>query len=79
MKEKSMQAIEFETKIDNKGNIYLPEEFQYAYGRFVRLVVLLPEQTEAAPKKRQPGSAKGILHVLSEDDDHLDDFKEYMP
>ncbi len=30
-------------------------------------------------EQRQPGSAKGILHVLSEDDEHLDDFKEYMP
>ena len=73
-----MQAIEYETGIDKRGNIYLPEEFQYAYGRFVRLVVLLPDKTEATKKRRQPGSAKGILHVLSEDDGHLDDFKEYM-
>jgi uncharacterized protein (UPF0332 family) len=28
---------------------------------------------------RQPGSARGILKVLSEDDEHLNDFKEYMP
>ncbi len=75
-----MQAIEFETRIDKRGHIYLPEEFQYAYGRFARLVVLLPEQAEATNKRRrQPGSAKGILHVLSEDDEHLNDFKEYMP
>ncbi len=76
-----MRAIEFETRIDKRGHIYLPEEFQYAYGRFARLVVLLPvEQKEAIKKRgRQPGSAKGILHVLSEDDEHLDDFKEYMP
>lgn len=35
---------------------------------------------EAAPptKPRQPGSAKGILTIVSEDDDHLADFKEYM-
>lgn len=62
-----MQAIEFETRIDTDGHIYLPEEFQYAYGKMARLVVLLPEQAEPPPKRRQPGSAKGILKVLSED------------
>ena len=74
-----MQAIEFETRIDKKGHIHLPEEFQYTYGRSVRLVVLFPELEEPTKKGRQPGSAKGILQVLSEDDDHLNDFKEYMP
>jgi len=74
-----MQTIEFETRIDKKGHICLPEEFQYAYGKLARLLVLLPDQTESTPKKRQPGSAKGALRVLSEDDEHLDDFREYMP
>ncbi|WP_423226702.1 hypothetical protein [Candidatus Amarolinea aalborgensis] len=73
-----MQAIEFETRIDKNGRIYLPEAFQYAYGKIARLVVLLPDQTESLQKRRYPGSAKGILKVLSEDDEHLDDFKEYM-
>ena len=45
----------------------------------VKMSVLFSEQAEITPKKRQPGSAKGILQVLSEDDEHLDDFKEYMP
>jgi bifunctional DNA-binding transcriptional regulator/antitoxin component of YhaV-PrlF toxin-antitoxin module len=74
-----MQALEFETKIDKKGRIFLPEEFQHAYGKSARLLVLLPEQGQSAPKRRQPGSAKGILTVLSEDDEHLDDFEAYMP
>jgi len=74
-----MQAIEFETRIDKDGHIYLPEEFHHAYGKLARLVVLLPEQAASAKKSRQPGSAKGILKVLSEDDEHLDDFKEYLP
>jgi DNA-binding transcriptional regulator/RsmH inhibitor MraZ len=74
-----MQALEFETKIDKKGRIFLPEEFQHAYGKSARLLVLLPEYGESLPKRRQPGSAKGILTVLSEDDEHLDDFKAYMP
>lgn len=29
--------------------------------------------------KRTPGVWKGVLTVVSEDDEHLDDFKEYMP
>lgn len=74
-----MQAIEFETRIDKNGHISLPEEFQHAYGKFSRLLVLLPEQTEPARQGRRPGSAKGILKVVSEDDEHLDDFKAYMP
>lgn len=28
--------------------------------------------------KRRLGSAKGILTIISEDDDHLQDFAEYM-
>ncbi len=74
-----MQVIEFETQIDKNGHIYLPDTYKYVYGRFARLVVLLPEQTETGPKNRTPGSAKGILQILSEDDEHLNDFKEYMP
>lgn len=64
-----MEAIEFETRIDKNGQICVPEEFQHAYGKLVRLVVLMPEQGEPTRKKRQPGSAKGILKVLSEDND----------
>ena len=74
-----MQAIEFETRIDKDGHIHLPEEFQHGYGKFARLVVLLPEQAESPKKRRQPGSSKGIIQVLAEDDEHLNDFKEYMP
>ena len=29
-------------------------------------------------KPRQPGSARGTLTVVSEDDEHLEDFKEYL-
>jgi antitoxin (DNA-binding transcriptional repressor) of toxin-antitoxin stability system len=32
-----------------------------------------------AMEPRVPGSARGILTILSEDDDHLKDFAEYMP
>ena len=30
-------------------------------------------------KQRKPGSAVGRLAILSEDEEHLNDFKEYMP
>ena len=74
-----MQTIEFETKIKQNGHIYLPETFQHAYGKSARLLVFLPEWDAVRTKKRKPGSAKGILRILSEDNEHLDDFKEYMP
>ena len=33
------------------------------------------------PAKPQPvfGSCKGMLTIVAEDDEHLEDFKEYMP
>jgi len=74
-----MKAIEFETTIEKNGCIYIPKTFQHTYGKFAKLVVLLPEDGDSKRKKRRPGSAKGILQVLSEDNAHLDDFKEYMP
>ena len=39
---------------------------------------LVAEQAAAGPPRR-PGSAKGKLVVVAEDDEHLADFKEYMP
>jgi len=73
-----MQAIELETQIDENGQIHLPENFQYAFGKSARLILLLPDQIESSEIRRRPGSAKGILKILSEDDEHLDDFKAYM-
>ncbi len=36
---------------------------------------------EESPKRqpRKAGSAKGILTVIQDDDEHLEDFEEYMP
>lgn len=42
-------------------------------------VAKLIGQREARHQPRQPGSAKGKLLLLSEDEEHLKDFKEYMP
>lgn len=38
---------------------------------------LVGEQTQVRPP-RLPGSAKGKLVIIAEDDEHLEDFKEYM-
>lgn len=40
-----------------------------------RIVRSRPERR----RPRKPGSAKGILTIVSEDDEHLSDFREYMP
>ncbi len=77
--EQRMKAIEFNTIIDEKGHVCLPDKFQYAYGKSARFLILLPEETESVFKERKPGTAKEILSVLSEDDTHLDDFADYMP
>ena len=74
-----MKTIKFDTIIDSQGAIHMPEEFRHAYGKHAQLVVLLQTQEATQKKGRQPGSAKGIFKVLSEDDEHLNDFKEYMP
>ena len=36
---------------------------------------------EASPQRqpRKAGSAKGLLTILQDDDEHLEDFAEYMP
>jgi antitoxin (DNA-binding transcriptional repressor) of toxin-antitoxin stability system len=40
-----------------------------------RLVAESPRRREP----RKPGSAVGRLVILSDDDEHLEDFKDYMP
>jgi antitoxin (DNA-binding transcriptional repressor) of toxin-antitoxin stability system len=41
-------------------------------------IAKLVGQRPPARKPRRPGSAKGMLIILAEDDEHLEDFKEYM-
>jgi len=40
-----------------------------------RLIAEAPVQQR---KPRQPGSAEGLLTIVSDDEEHLADFKEYM-
>lgn len=42
-------------------------------------VAKLVGQRRPVRKARQPGSAKGKFAILAEDDEHLEDFREYMP
>jgi antitoxin (DNA-binding transcriptional repressor) of toxin-antitoxin stability system len=42
-------------------------------------VARLVSQGRAIGRTRQPGSAKDKLRILVEDDEHLNDFKDYMP
>jgi prevent-host-death family protein len=41
-------------------------------------VAKLVGQQRPIRKPRRPGSAKGKLVILAEDDEHLQDFKDYM-
>jgi antitoxin (DNA-binding transcriptional repressor) of toxin-antitoxin stability system len=42
-------------------------------------IARLIAQVRGTSQPRQPGSAKGKLVILADDDEHLQDFKEYMP
>jgi antitoxin (DNA-binding transcriptional repressor) of toxin-antitoxin stability system len=42
-------------------------------------VAKLIGQQKVARQPRRPGSAKGMLVINVEDDEHLKDFAEYMP
>ena len=42
-------------------------------------VARLTSSDYSTPQPRQPGSAVGKLRVVTEDDKHLEDFREYMP
>lgn len=41
-------------------------------------VARLLAEEKVARKSRRPGSAKGMLTILEDDDEHLLDFEEYM-
>ncbi|MBF0411002.1 MAG: hypothetical protein HQM10_26900 [Candidatus Riflebacteria bacterium] len=74
-----MEAIELNLQINENGEVHLPKKYQRLFGKQAKLLLLLPDKSESLHKRRCPGSAKGILEIVSEDDEHLDDFREYMP
>jgi antitoxin (DNA-binding transcriptional repressor) of toxin-antitoxin stability system len=58
------------------GNLAPGEELIITEGQ--RPVAKIVGQGATARKRRRPGSAKGKLVILKEDDEHLKDFEEYM-
>lgn len=58
------------------GNLAPGEELVITEGQ--RPVAKIVGQGVPARKPRVPGSAKGKLVILKEDDEHLKDFEEYM-
>lgn len=53
------------------------EEVQIFVGN--RTIARLIAEIQPPRKPRQPGSAIGTITILSEDEDHLEDFCNYMP
>ncbi len=45
--------------------------------RPVAKLIKLPKP--APTRRRSPGLCKGMITIISDDDDHLEDFKDYMP
>jgi antitoxin (DNA-binding transcriptional repressor) of toxin-antitoxin stability system len=44
-----------------------------------RPIATLSTKPAVERKRRVPGLGKGMITILSDDDEHLDDFAEYMP
>ena len=44
-----------------------------------RAVAKLVNETPRAGLRPPPGLGKGCITIISDDDDHLEDFAEYMP
>ena len=59
------------------ANLQPGEEVQICQDdRPIARLTIEPRKTR---KPRQPGSAVGTLTIVSDDDDHLEAFSEYMP
>jgi hypothetical protein len=64
---------------DNRTiTLKLPDTVQPGEHELV-LVVDDASALVTATEMRRPGSAKGRLVILAEDEQHLDDFQDYMP
>jgi antitoxin (DNA-binding transcriptional repressor) of toxin-antitoxin stability system len=53
------------------------EEVQITSGQ--QIVARIIGSTPTIRQPRQPGSAIGTLTILADDEEHLQDFKDYMP
>jgi antitoxin (DNA-binding transcriptional repressor) of toxin-antitoxin stability system len=72
-----MTIEEDQTKLSEVIDKLAPGE-EVLITRNAQPVAKLVGQQRPIRKPRQPGSAKGKLVILAEDDEHLKDFKDYM-
>ena len=59
------------------GGLAKGEELVITQGE--KVVARIVGERAERPQRRVAGFAKGMLTILSDDDDHLKDFAEYMP
>jgi len=82
MKEKAMRPKisieEAQAKLPNIIDALGPGE-EVVITKDDQPVAKLVSQQKAAQRSRQPGSAKGMLVIDVEDEEHLEDFKAYLP
>ncbi len=69
-------ALKCEVPPSRTITLSLPEEIEP--GEHELVLVIDPERSPA-PLRRQPGSAKGKLVILADDEEHMADFAHYMP
>ena len=69
---------------DTPDSIPVPEQLRHRKTE----IILWPLEDQASSKEstsdadsrqRKPGSARGKFTIIADDDEHLDDFKDYMP
>ena len=72
-----LQAVE---AIIREGRIQPIEPISMEENARFLLIRLQPATAAPATSsvRRNPGSAKGRLNILKDDDDHLDDFSDHM-
>lgn len=73
-----MLSLKLTCQVPENRNVTvrLPDEIQPGEHE---LVLVIDQPARSSGRRRQPGSAKGKLIILTDDDSHLEDFKEYMP
>lgn len=75
-----MVAVALERSGDQIAKLIeqLNQEGELCITRHGQVVARLIREQPPTKKRRTPGSARGMLKVVQEDDAHLADFREYM-
>lgn len=75
-----MVAVALERSGDQLAKLIdqLSQDGEVCITRQGRVIARLIREQLPAKKRRTPGTARGILKVVEEDDTHLADFHEYM-